>query len=221
MAKDYTASLNLPKTDFSMRANLPAREPIMLEEMEKKDLYNVMLKHREGKPSFVLHDGPPFSNGNIHMGHALNKTLKDFIIRSRAMMGYYTPYVPGWDNHGLPIERAIEESKKKLNKDMSVPEFRKACTEFAEDFIGKQMGGFKRLGVVGDWEHPYRTMDRHFEAQEVKVFGKMFDKGFIYKGLKPVTWCPFCATAVAEADIEYKDDPCTSVYLKFPMQDDL
>ncbi|MBE6672229.1 MAG: isoleucine--tRNA ligase, partial [Ruminococcaceae bacterium] len=221
MAKDYTASLNLPKTDFSMRANLPAREPIMLEEMEKKDLYNVMLKHREGKPSFVLHDGPPFSNGNIHMGHALNKTLKDFIIRSRAMMGYYTPYVPGWDNHGLPIERAIEESKKKLNKDMSVPEFRKACTEFAEDFIGKQMGGFKRLGVVGDWEHPYRTMDRHFEAQEVKVFGKMFDKGFIYKGLKPVTWCPFCATAVAEADIEYKDDPCTSVYVKFPMQDDL
>ncbi len=221
MAKDYTASLNLPKTEFSMRANLPAREPGMLEEMAKKDLYNAMLKKREGKPTFVLHDGPPFSNGNIHMGHALNKTLKDFIVRSHAMMGYYTPYVPGWDNHGLPIERAIEESKKKLNKDMSVPEFRKACEAFAQDFIEKQMAGFKRLGVVGDWEHPYRTMDKHFEAQEVKVFGKMFDKGFIYKGLKPVTWCPFCATAVAEADIEYKDDPCTSVYVKFPMQDDL
>ena len=155
------------------------------------------------------------------MGHALNKALKDFIVRSQAMMGHYTPYVPGWDNHGLPIERAIETSKKKLNKDMSVPEFRTACEAFAEDFIQKQMGGFKRLGVVGDWEHPYRTMDRHFEAQEVKVFGRMFDKGYIYKGLKPVTWCPFCATAVAEADIEYKDDPCTSVYVKFPMKDDL
>ncbi|MBR5617168.1 MAG: isoleucine--tRNA ligase, partial [Oscillospiraceae bacterium] len=128
--------------------------------------------------------------------------------------------VPGWDNHGLPIERAIETSKKKLNKDMSVPEFRSACSEFAEDFIQKQMGGFKRLGVVGDWEHPYRTMDKHFEAQEVKVFGRMFDKGYIYKGLKPVTWCPFCTTAVAEADIEYKDDPCTTVYVKFPVKDD-
>ena len=155
------------------------------------------------------------------MGHALNKTLKDFIVRSQAMMGHYTPYVPGWDNHGLPIERAIETSKKKLNKDMSVPEFRSACEEFAEDFIQKQMAGFKRLGVVGDWEHPYRTMDKHFEAQEVKVFGRMFDKGYIYKGLKPVTWCPFCVTAVAEADIVYNDDPCTTAYVKFPVHDDL
>ena len=169
----------------------------------------------------MLHDGPPFSNGYIHMGHALNKTLKDFIVRSHAMMGYYTPYVPGWDNHGLPIERAIETSKKKLNKDLTVPEFRKACEAFAEDFIQKQMSGFKRLGVVGDWKHPYRTMDKHFEAQEVKVFGRMFDKGYIYKGLKPVTWCPYCVTAVAEADIEYKDDPVTTVYVKFPMKDDL
>ena len=221
MAKDYTSTLNLPKTDFQMRASLPQREPEMLKTFEKKDLYKNMLKKREGKPSFVLHDGPPFSNGYIHMGHALNKTLKDFIVRSHAMMGYYTPYVPGWDNHGLPIERAIEESKKKLNKDMTVPEFRKACEDFAEDFIGKQMEGFKRLGVVGEWDRPYRTMDKHFEAQEVKVFGRMFDKGYIYKGLKPVTWCPFCATAVAEADIDYKDDPCTSVYVKFPMKDDL
>ena len=155
------------------------------------------------------------------MGHALNKTLKDFIVRSHAMMGYYTPYVPGWDNHGLPIERAIETSKKELNKDLTVPEFRKACEAFAEDFIQKQMSGFKRLGVVGDWKHPYRTMDKHFEAQEVKVFGRMFDKGYIYKGLKPVTWCPYCVTAVAEADIEYKDDPVTTVYVKFPMKDDL
>ncbi len=218
---EYKQTLNMPKSGFPMRAGLPNREPGMLENWQKLDLYNELLKKNEGKPRFALHDGPPFSNGYIHMGHALNKTLKDFITRSYAMRGYYTPYVPGWDNHGLPIERAIENSKKKINKDMSVPEFRKACEDFAEDFIQKQMAGFKRLGVVGDWEHPYRTMDKHFEAQEVKVFGRMFDKGFIYKGLKPVTWCPFCATAVAEADIEYKDDPCTSVYVKFPVKDDL
>ena len=218
---EYKNTIITPKTDFPMKAGLPAREPGMLESWQKLDLYNAMLEKNKGLPRFVLHDGPPFSNGYIHMGHALNKTLKDFIVRSHAMMGYYTPYVPGWDNHGLPIERAIETSKKKLNKDMSVPEFRKACAEFAEDFIQKQMGGFKRLGVVGDWEHPYRTMDKHFEAQEVKVFGRMFDKGYIYKGLKPVTWCPYCVTAVAEADIEYKDDPCTTVYVKFPMKDDL
>ena len=218
---EYKSTIITPKTDFPMKAGLPAREPGMLENWQKLDLYNAMLEKNKGLPRFVLHDGPPFSNGYIHMGHALNKTLKDFIVRSHAMMGYYTPYVPGWDNHGLPIERAIETSKKKLNKDMSVPEFRKACAEFAEDFIQKQMGGFKRLGVVGDWEHPYRTMDKHFEAQEVKVFGRMFDKGYIYKGLKPVTWCPYCVTAVAEADIEYKDDPCTTVYVKFPMKDDL
>ena len=218
---DYKNTIITPKTDFPMKAGLPAREPGMLEHWQNLDLYNEMLKKNQDLPRFVLHDGPPFSNGYIHMGHALNKTLKDFIVRSHAMMGCYTPYVPGWDNHGLPIERAIETSKKKLNKDMSVPEFRKACADFAEDFIQKQMGGFKRLGVVGDWEHPYRTMDKHFEAQEVKIFGRMFDKGYIYKGLKPVTWCPYCVTAVAEADIEYKDDPCTTVYVKFPVKDDL
>ena len=218
---DYKNTIITPKTSFPMKAGLPAREPGMLERWENEDLYSAMLEKNKDLPPFVLHDGPPFSNGYIHMGHALNKTLKDFIVRSHAMMGYYTPYVPGWDNHGLPIERAIEQSKSKLKKDLSVPEFRKACEAFAEDFIQKQMAGFKRLGVVGDWKHPYRTMDRHFEAQEVKVFGRMFDKGYIYKGLKPVTWCPYCATAVAEADIEYQDDPCTTVYVKFPMADDL
>ncbi|MBR5529753.1 MAG: isoleucine--tRNA ligase [Oscillospiraceae bacterium] len=218
---EYKNTIITPQTPFPMKAGLPNREPGMLERWNETDLYNAMLEKNKDLPPFVLHDGPPFSNGYIHMGHALNKTLKDFIVRSHAMMGFYTPYVPGWDNHGLPIERAIETSKKKLNKDMSVPEFRTACEEFAEDFIQKQMSGFKRLGVVGDWEHPYRTMDKHFEAQEVKVFGRMFDKGFIYKGLKPVSWCPYCSTAVAEADIEYKDDPCTTVYVKFPMKDDL
>ena len=218
---EYKNTIITPQTSFPMKAGLPNREPGMLAKWEEQDLYNAMLEKNKDLPPFVLHDGPPFSNGFIHMGHALNKTLKDFIVRSHAMMGFYTPYVPGWDNHGLPIERAIETSKKKLNKDMSVPEFRKACEDFAEDFIQKQMGGFKRLGVVGDWKKPYRTMDRHFEAQEVKVFGRMFDKGFIYKGLKPVTWCPFCVTAVAEADIVYQDDPCTTAYVKFPIHDDL
>jgi len=218
---DYKNTIITPKTDFPMKAGLPAREPGMLKAWQDMDLYNAMLEKNKALPPFVLHDGPPFSNGYIHMGHALNKTLKDFIVRSHAMTGYYTPYVPGWDNHGLPIERAIETSKKKLNKDMTVPEFREACEEFAQDFINKQREGFKRLGVVGDWEHPYRTMDKHFEAQEVKVFGRMFDKGYIYKGLKPVSWCPYCVTAVAEADIEYKDDPCTTVYVKFKMKDDL
>ncbi len=218
---DYKNSIITPKTDFPMKAGLPAREPGMLERWNEQNLYGLMLEKNQGKPPFILHDGPPFSNGFIHMGHALNKTLKDFIVRSHAMMGYYTPYTPGWDNHGLPIERAIETSKKKLNRDMSIPEFRKACEEFAQDFINKQREGFRRLGVVGDWENPYRTMDKHFEAQEVKVFGRMFDKGYIYKGLKPVTWCPACATAVAEADIEYKEDPCTSVYVKFQVKDDI
>ena len=218
---DYKNTIITPKTDFPMKAGLPAREPGMLARWQELDLYNAMLEKNKDLPTFVLHDGPPFSNGDIHMGHALNKTLKDFIVRSHAMMGYRTPYVPGWDNHGLPIETAIIKKSKLNHKSMPVAEFRSACEEFAEDYIQRQMAGFQRLGVVGDWEHPYRTMDKHFEAQEVKVFGRMFDKGYIYKGLKPVYWCPVCTTAVAEAEIEYREDPCTSVYVKFPMHDDL
>ncbi len=218
---EYKNTIITPKTDFPMKAGLPAREPGMLQRWQEQDVYRLLLEKNKDLPPFVLHDGPPFSNGDIHMGHALNKTLKDFIVRSHAMMGYYTPYVPGWDNHGLPIETAIIKKSKLNHKTMPVAEFRSACEEFAENYIQRQMAGFKRLGVVGDWEHPYRTMDRHFEAREVKVFGRMFDKGYIYKGLKPVYWCPVCTTAVAEAEIEYQDDPCTSVYVKFPMHDDL
>ena len=218
---EYKNTIITPKTDFPMKAGLPNREPGMLDRWNEQNLYELMLEKNKDLPPFVLHDGPPFSNGNIHMGHALNKTLKDFIVRSHAMMGYYTPYIPGWDNHGLPIEKAIEKSKNKLNKDMTVPEFRDACEAFAEDFIQKQMAGFRRLGVVGDWANPYRTMDKHFEAEEVKIFGAMYQKGYIYKALKPVYWCATDATAIAEAEIEYQDDPCTSVYVKFPMKDDL
>ena len=218
---EYKNTIITPKTSFPMKAGLPNREPGMLENWEKLDVYQAMLeKNKDCKP-FVLHDGPPFSNGDIHMGHALNKTLKDFIVRSHAMQGYYTPYVPGWDNHGMPIESAIIKKNKLNRKAMPVPEFRSACEEFAENYIQRQMAGFKRLGVIGDWEHPYRTMDRKFEAEEIKIFGAMYRKGYIYKGLKPVYWCPKDETALAEAEIEYQDDSCTSVYVKFPMKDDL
>lgn len=217
---DYNKTINLPKTDFPMRAGLPKREPEMLKRWEDQDLYNELLKKNEGKPLFSLHDGPPFSNGDLHMGHALNKALKDFITRSYAMRGYYTPYIPGWDNHGMPIESAIIKQNKLDRKSMSVPEFRSACHEFADHYIDVQRNGFKRMGVVGDWDHPYKTMDPGFEADEVRVFGQMYKKGYIYKGLKPVYWCPKDETALAEAEIEYQDDPCTTVYVKFPMKDD-
>ena len=214
-------TLNMPKSGFPMRAGLPMREPDMLKHWEEIDLYNELLKKNEGKPLFSLHDGPPFSNGNIHMGHALNKSIKDFITRSYAMRGYYTPYIPGWDNHGMPIESAIIKEQKLNHKAMSVADFRSACEAYAEKYIQLQMAGFKRMGVVADWEHPYKTMDKGFEAAEVKVFGEMYKKGYIYKGLKPVYWCAHDETALAEAEIEYKDDPCTTVYVKFPMHDDL
>ena len=217
---DYKNTIITPKTDFPMRAGLPQREPAMLERWNKIDVYGQLLKKNEGKPAFILHDGPPFSNGDLHMGHALNKTLKDFIVRTYAMRGYYTPYVPGWDNHGMPIESAIIKKNKLNHKAMPVTEFRSACEAFAQDFIDRQMAGFRRLGVMGDWAHPYKTMDKHFEAEEVKVFGEMYRKGYIYKGLKPVYWCPKDETALAEAEIEYQDDPCTSIYVKFAVKDD-
>ena len=218
---EYKKTLNMPKSGFPMRAGLPKREPDMLKHWEEIDLYNELLKKNEGKPLFSLHDGPPFSNGNLHMGHALNKSIKDFMVRAAAMRGRYTPYIPGWDNHGMPIESAIIKEQKLNRKQMSVPEFRTACHDYAQKYVNIQREGFKRLGVVGDWENPYLTMDPGFEAEEVKVFGEMYKKGYIYKGLKPVYWCPKDETALAEAEIEYQDDPCTTVYVKFQVRDDL
>ena len=220
MAKDYTSSLNLPTTEFPMRAGLPQREPEMLKYWESIDLYNKMQENAKDKPLYILHDGPPFSNGNIHMGHALNKILKDFINKSHAMSGYRVPFTPGWDNHGMPIESAIIKQNKLNRKSMSIPEFRSACHKFAQDFVDKQMEQFIRLGVVADWERPYLTMDKSFEAREIRVFGEMYKKGYIYKGLKPVYWCPSDETALAEAEIEYQTDPCTSIYVKFQVKDD-
>ncbi len=220
MAKDYTSSLNLPKTEFSMKANLPQREPETLKYWESIDLYNKMIEVRADGKVFSFHDGPPFSNGNIHMGTSLNKILKDFINKEKAMTGHKISYVPGWDNHGMPIESAIIKKNKLDRKKMSIPEFRRACEEFARGFVGVQMDQFKRLGVTADWENPYLTMSPEFEAEEVKVFGEMFKKGYIYKGLKPVYWCPKDETALAEAEIEYQTDKCTSIYVKFKVADD-
>ncbi len=217
---DYNATVNLPKTDFPMRAGLPQREPDMLRAWNELDLYREMLRRNEGKPLFNLHDGPPFSNGMIHMGTAMNKCLKDFINRYKSMAGFRVWYTPGWDNHGMPIESAIIKEQKLNRKAMSVSEFRSACQKYAEHYVQVQMDAFRRLGCLGDWEHPYLTMNPKFEAEEVKVFGKMYEKGYIYKGLKPVYWCPHDETALAEAEIEYQDDPCTTVYVKFPLCDD-
>ena len=220
MAKDYTSSLNLPKTEFSMKANLPQREPETIQYWNSIDLYSKMQDARTDGEKFSFHDGPPFSNGNIHMGHALNKILKDFINKSKAMSGYRISFVPGWDNHGMPIESAIIKKNKLDRKKMSISEFRSACEAFAQGFVDKQADQFKRLGLVADWEHPYLTMSPSFEATEVKVFGEMFKRGYIYKGLKPVYWCPKDETALAEAEIEYQTDKCTSIYVKFKVADD-
>ena len=217
---DYNKTINLPKTDFPMRGGLPKREPDMLKRWEDMDLYHELLKKNKGKPLYSLHDGPPFSNGALHMGHALNKSIKDFITRAAAMRGYYTPYIPGWDNHGMPIESAIIKQNKLNRKAMSVAEFRTACHEFAQHYVDVQREGFKRMGVIGDWENPYLTMAPSFEAEEVKIFGAMYKNGYIYKGLKPVYWCPHDETALAEAEIEYQDDPVTTVYVKFQVKDD-
>ena len=217
---DYNKTVNLPQTDFPMRAGLPKREPDMLKAMYEKDLYHKLMEKNEGKPLFVLHDGPPYANGNIHIGTALNKILKDMIIKHRNMTGFCAPYVPGWDTHGLPIESAILKSKKVKREELTTSEFREKCKEYALDFVDKQREQFKRLGVLGEWEDPYLTLKPAFEAKQVEVFGKMAEKGFIYKGMKPVYWCPHDQTALAEAEIEYADDPCTTLFVKFPVHDD-
>ena len=219
MPQDYNATINLPKTDFPMRAGLPKREPEMLQAMYDKKVYETLMKKNAGKPAFILHDGPPFSNGDIHIGTALNKVIKDIIVRHKNMTGWYAPYTPGWDNHGMPIESAIIKKNKLDRKSMSIPEFRNACREFAGSYVDRQREQFKRLGVIGDWENPYLTMDPLFEAEEVRVFGAMYEKGYIYKGLKPVYWCPTDETALAEAEIEYADVPCTAVFVKFRVKD--
>ena len=217
---DYNQTVHLPQTDFPMRAGLPKREPDMLKEMYDHDLYRKMVGRNDGKPTFVLHDGPPYANGNIHIGTALNKILKDIIVKEKNMTGYCAPYVPGWDTHGLPIESAVLKDKSVKREEMTTAQFRTKCREYAESYIAKMTGQFQRLGVLGEWENPYITLLPEFEAKQIEVFGKMAEKGLIYKGMKPVYWCPHDQTALAEAEIEYADDPCTTIFVKFPVRDD-
>ncbi|MDI3327449.1 MAG: isoleucine--tRNA ligase [Alicyclobacillaceae bacterium] len=216
---DYSHTLNLPKTDFPMRGNLPKREPEIQRRWEELHLYQRVREKRRGRPKFVLHDGPPYANGDIHVGHALNKILKDIIVKFKSMDGFDAPYVPGWDTHGLPIEHAIIKSRNLNRHEIDVLEFREMCRQYALEFINRQREQFKRLGVRGDWENPYVTFDPAYEAAQVRVFGEMAKKGYIYKGLKPVYWCPSCETALAEAEIEYRDKVSPSMYVKFPVVD--
>lgn len=222
MSQDYNSTLNLPKTDFPMRAGLPKSEPVTLQNWEDEKIYEKLMELNEGKPLFVLHDGPPYANGNIHLGTALNKILKDFIVRYKNMSGFKAPYVPGWDTHGLPTElKARKEAGVGSSTDISVVELRKMCQKFVEQSLNDQRTQFKRLGVIGEWDNPYITLTHDFEAEQIRVFAEMACKGYIYKGLKPVYWCPECKTALAEAEIEYAEDPCHSIYVKFNVTDDL
>jgi len=221
MSEDYGKTLNLPKTAFPMRGGLPEKEPQMLKVWQEKDIYKKRLERNKHKgKKFVLHDGPPYANGGIHLGTALNKVLKDIILRYYDMKGYYTPYIPGWDTHGLPTElKAIKE--KGLNRHEVGPVvFREACEEIARKYLDEQRGSFKRLGVMADWDNPYITLEPEFEAKQIEVFGQMAKLGCIYKGMRPVYWCASCETALAEAEIEYQDDHGTSIYVKFPVKDD-
>lgn len=215
---EYKDTLLMPKTEFPMRGNLPKREPEIQAAWNEMVIYDKVQEHTKGRPLFILHDGPPYANGDIHMGHALNKILKDFIVRYKSMSGFHAPYVPGWDTHGLPIETALTKKGVK-RKEMSVAEFRKLCEEYAYEQIDNQREQFKRLGVRGDWENPYITLKPEYEAQQIKVFGDMAKKGYIYKGLKPVYWSPSSESALAEAEIEYQDKRSASIYVGFEVTD--
>jgi len=222
MAQDYNKTLNLPTTDFPMRAGLPQSEPVTLKKWEENDIYGKLIKKNEGKPMFILHDGPPYANGNIHLGTALNKVLKDFIVKYKNMAGFCAPFVPGWDTHGLPTElKARAKAGVSSSDAISDVELRQICRDFALGYLDDQRNQFRRLGVIGDWENPYITLTKDFEATQIEIFSEMAQKGYIYKGLKPVYWCPECKTALAEAEIEYAEDPCFSIYVKFPVCDDL
>ena len=217
--KDFKDTLLMMKTDFPMRGNLGVNELPLQAKWDEMDLYNKALEKNKGNKTFFLHDGPPYANGNIHVGHALNKILKDFLIRYKTMNGFYSPYIPGWDTHGLPIENALTKDKKVNRKAMSVSEFRNLCREYALSQVEKQKAGFKRLGVLADYENPYITLDPAYEAEQIRCFGVMAKRGLIFKGLKPVYWSPSSETALAEAEIEYKDVTSTSIYVAFPVVD--
>lgn len=216
---DYKNSLNLPQTDFPMKANLAQREPEMLKEWQENQLYQKLSMHNQGKPKFILHDGPPYANGDIHIGHAVNKILKDMVIKSKLLSGFDAPYIPGWDCHGLPIEVNVEKKHGKAGVKISHKEFREACRKYATGQIEQQKASFQRLGVLGDWDNPYITMDYRYEANIVRSLAKIIDNGHLYKGVKPVHWCLDCGSALAEAEVEYKDKQSPSIDVGFELKD--
>jgi len=215
---DYKSTLNLPQTDFPMKADLPKREPIFLKEWEAKGIYRLIRENSKGRPKYILHDGPPYANGDIHIGHALNKTLKDIVVKYKTMQGFDSPYIPGWDCHGLPIEHQLFKDLKINKSQIPQLEFRKKAYDYAMKYVGSQREQFKRLGVFGDWDNPYLTLSHEYEEAIVVAFGELFKKGYIRRGLKPVNWCFKCETALAEAEVEYDDHLSPSVLVKFKIQ---
>ncbi|MGD9162003.1 MAG: class I tRNA ligase family protein, partial [Desulfobacteraceae bacterium] len=218
---DYKTTLNLPKTEFPMKANLVNREPEIINRWKSEGLYNIIRQQSPDRKKYMLHDGPPYANGNIHMGHALNKILKDIIIKSKQMSGFDAPYVPGWDCHGLPIEHKVDKELGKKKREMTQVEIRKFCRKYAEKYVNIQREEFERLGVMGEWDAPYLTMNYVYEATTVREFGKFALNGGLHRSKKPVYWCNSCKTALAEAEVEYENHKSPSIFVKFPVVSDI
>jgi isoleucyl-tRNA synthetase len=218
-ARDYKSTINLPETSFPMKADLAKREPVMLAEWQSTGLYRKIRERGRGRPRFLLHDGPPYANGVIHLGHAINKVLKDIIVKARTLDGFDAPYVPGWDCHGLPIEQQVEKKHGRPGRKLDATAFRAACRAFAAEQIDLQRADFKRLGIFGDWEHPYLTMDPRYEAQQIRALGRIFRRGHVYRGVKPVHWCSECRSALAEAEVEYEERTSPAVDVAFAVAD--
>ena len=217
---DWKKTLNLPRTGFPMKANLQTTEPAAIARWDEMGLYARIRERRAGAPQFVLHDGPPYANGRVHLGTALNKVLKDIIVKSKTMAGFDSPYVPGWDCHGLPIELKVDKELGKQKREMSVADFRRACRRYAEKYVALQSADFRRLGVLGAWDRPYLTMTPDYQAAIVRALGRFVEQGVVYKGKKPVHWCLHCRTALAEAEVEYEDHTSPSIYVEFPLRAD-
>ena len=217
---NYKDTLNLPRTAFPMKANLPVREPELLKHWQEQDAYQLIRAARAGKPKFILQDGPPYANGNIHIGHAVNKILKDMVVKSRSLDGLDAPYVPGWDCHGLPIEQQVEKKIGRVGQQVEAKAFRAACRAYAHEQVNRQREDFQRLGVFGDWQHPYLTMDSSYEGNQLRALAEIIRRGHLYKGLKPVHWCLDCGSALAEAEVEYEDKVSPSIYVMFPVVDE-
>ncbi|HYL72104.1 MAG TPA: class I tRNA ligase family protein, partial [Candidatus Dormibacteraeota bacterium] len=216
---DYKHTINLPQTEFPMKADLAQREPAMVRGWDERGTYAKLRQLAAGRPRFVLHDGPPYANGAIHIGHAVNKILKDIVVKSRSMDGFDSPYIPGWDCHGLPIELQVEKKHGRPGQKLDPQAFRAACRAYASEQIALQCADFKRLGVLGDWERPYLTMSPRYEAQQLRAFGRIIENGHVYKGVKPVHWCLDCRSALAEAEVEYEEKTSPAIDVAFRVAD--